>query len=41
MEEKIKASKIHEVIGIIDQLIKLEPNDIEWQLLKSQMYCYS
>ncbi|KAA8518854.1 hypothetical protein F0562_016372 [Nyssa sinensis] len=41
MEMKIKNRKVQEAIDIIERLIKLEPNDVEWPLLKAHLYCYS
>ncbi|XP_023766414.1 protein SLOW GREEN 1, chloroplastic [Lactuca sativa] len=41
MELKIKNGKIHEAIGILSQLINLEPEDSEWQLLKYHLHSYS
>uniref|UniRef100_A0A5B6YP82 Uncharacterized protein n=1 Tax=Davidia involucrata TaxID=16924 RepID=A0A5B6YP82_DAVIN len=41
MEVKIKSRKVDEAIDIIERLIKLEPNDVEWPLLKAHLYCYS
>ncbi|XAR68992.1 hypothetical protein NMG60_11000423 [Bertholletia excelsa] len=41
MEEKVKAQKVDEAISIVDQLIKLEPSDVEWPLLKAHMRCYN
>jgi len=41
MEVKIKARKIDEAIGVIDRLIEIEPEEMEWQLLKANMYIYN
>ncbi|KAI3683764.1 hypothetical protein L1987_84279 [Smallanthus sonchifolius] len=41
MEVKIKIGKVHEAIGILNQLIDLEPEDSEWQLLKYNLHSYS
>lgn len=40
MELKIKNGKVHEAIGILNQLINLEPEDSEWQLLKYHLHSY-
>nr|XP_043609643.1 protein SLOW GREEN 1, chloroplastic [Erigeron canadensis] len=41
MEVKIKIGKVQEAIGILNQLINLEPEDSEWQLLKYHLHSYS
>ncbi|KAL8204889.1 hypothetical protein R6Q57_010512 [Mikania cordata] len=41
MEVKIKIGKVHEAIGILNQLIDLEPEDSEWQLLKYHLHSFS
>ncbi|XAR50959.1 hypothetical protein NMG60_11005430 [Bertholletia excelsa] len=41
MEMKIKNRKFEEGIAIIKQLMVLEPNDIEWPLLKAHLHCYN
>ncbi|KAK9058766.1 hypothetical protein SSX86_023609 [Deinandra increscens subsp. villosa] len=41
MEVKIKNGKVHEAIGILNQLIDLEPEDSEWQLLKFHLHSYA
>ncbi|PHT37703.1 hypothetical protein CQW23_21276 [Capsicum baccatum] len=38
MEIKIKNKKMMEAISVIDRLIELEPNEVEWPLLKSHLY---
>lgn len=40
MEVKIKNGKVQEAIGILNQLINLEPEDSEWQLLKYHLHSY-
>ncbi|CAK9153862.1 unnamed protein product [Ilex paraguariensis] len=40
MEIRIKNQQILEAINIIERLIELEPNDIEWPLLRAHMHCY-
>ncbi|KAM0053337.1 putative tetratricopeptide-like helical domain superfamily [Helianthus debilis subsp. tardiflorus] len=40
MEVKIKVGKPKEAIGILNQLINLEPEDSEWQLLKYHLHAY-
>lgn len=40
MEVKIKNGKVHEAIGLLNQLINLEPEDSEWQLLKYHLHSY-
>ncbi|KEH24003.1 TPR superfamily protein [Medicago truncatula] len=41
MEVKIKAREIDEAIGVIDRLIEIEPEEMEWRLLKANMYIYN
>ncbi|KAK2976577.1 hypothetical protein RJ640_024198 [Escallonia rubra] len=41
MELKIKNKKVQEAITTIEQLIRLEPKDIEWPLLKAHMHSYN
>ncbi|KAK3016096.1 hypothetical protein RJ639_006340 [Escallonia herrerae] len=41
MELKIKYKKVQEAIKTIEQLIRLEPDDIEWPLLKAHMHSYN
>ncbi|XP_058737871.1 protein SLOW GREEN 1, chloroplastic-like [Vicia villosa] len=41
MEVKIKARKVDEAIGIINRLIEIEPEEMEWPLLKANMYIYN
>ncbi|KAI3512077.1 hypothetical protein L1887_19253 [Cichorium endivia] len=40
MELKIKNGKVQEAIGILNQVINLEPEDSEWQLLKYHLHSY-
>ncbi|XP_052174495.1 protein SLOW GREEN 1, chloroplastic-like [Diospyros lotus] len=41
MEAKIKNRKVDEAIGIVEQLIRLEPEDIEWPLMKAHLHIYN
>ncbi|KAL6998293.1 hypothetical protein U1Q18_008419 [Sarracenia purpurea var. burkii] len=41
MEAKIKNRKVEEAIGIVEQLIRLEPEDDEWPLLKAHLHLYN
>ncbi|GAV62673.1 TPR_9 domain-containing protein [Cephalotus follicularis] len=41
MEVKIKSRKLDEAIDVINRLISLEPDEIEWPILKAQCYSYS
>lgn len=41
MELKIRARKIDETIGVIDRLIEIEPEEMEWPLLKANMHMYN
>ncbi|GMH23101.1 hypothetical protein Nepgr_024944 [Nepenthes gracilis] len=41
MEAKIKNRKLPEAIEVVSRLIELEPDEDEWQLLKSHMYIYT
>ncbi|KAG0464716.1 hypothetical protein HPP92_018880 [Vanilla planifolia] len=38
---KVKNQKLGEAIAIVDQLIRLEPDDAELHLLKSHLHCYN
>ncbi|KAH7843405.1 hypothetical protein Vadar_016228 [Vaccinium darrowii] len=40
MELKIKRGKLEEAISIVEKLIRLEPSDLEWPLLKSHLHLY-
>lgn len=40
MELKIKRGKLEEAIFIVEKLIRLEPSDLEWPLLKSHLHLY-
>lgn len=40
MELKIKTGKVQEAVGILNQLINLEPEDSEWALLKNHLHSY-
>lgn len=41
MELKIRARKIDETIGVIDRLVEIEPEEMEWPLLKANMHMYN
>ncbi|KAG9155096.1 hypothetical protein Leryth_011078 [Lithospermum erythrorhizon] len=41
MEIKIKNQKFDEAMSVIDRLIEIEPNEVEWPLLKSHLYVYN
>ncbi|XP_004493905.1 protein SLOW GREEN 1, chloroplastic-like [Cicer arietinum] len=41
MEVKFRARKVDESIGVIDRLIEIEPEEMEWPLLKANMYIYN
>ncbi|GMP85367.1 hypothetical protein CsSME_00038554 [Camellia sinensis var. sinensis] len=41
MEAKIKNRKVDEAIAIVEQLIGLEPEDVEWPLLKGHLHRYN
>ncbi|KFK34608.1 hypothetical protein AALP_AA5G167700 [Arabis alpina] len=41
MEVRIKSRKLVEAIEVIDRLIKLEPEESEWPILKANVYTYS
>lgn len=41
MEMQIKNRKVVDAISTINKLIKLEPNETEWPLLKSHFYVYN
>ncbi|XP_076950080.1 protein SLOW GREEN 1, chloroplastic-like [Bidens hawaiensis] len=41
MEIKIKIGKVQEAIGLINQLIDVEPEDGEWKLLKHHLNSYA
>ncbi|CAO2816434.1 unnamed protein product [Amaranthus hypochondriacus] len=40
MEVKTKNKKLPEAVEVLNKLIELEPDEIEWPLLKSHMYTY-
>lgn len=40
MEAKIKNKKLPEAVEVINRLIELEPEDVEWALLRCHMYSY-
>lgn len=40
MEVKIKSHKLNEAVEVIDRLIEIEPNDLEWPLLKANIHNY-
>ncbi|KAL3825968.1 hypothetical protein ACJIZ3_021997 [Penstemon smallii] len=40
MEIKIKSKKLPEAIEILDRLIELEPDEIEWPMMKAHLYAY-
>ncbi|KGN58898.1 protein SLOW GREEN 1, chloroplastic [Cucumis sativus] len=40
IEVKVKARKFPEAIKILDRLIELEPNDLEWLVLKANVYSH-
>uniref|UniRef100_A0A1J3FRA9 Protein SLOW GREEN 1, chloroplastic n=2 Tax=Noccaea caerulescens TaxID=107243 RepID=A0A1J3FRA9_NOCCA len=41
MEVKIKSRKLLEAVQVIDRLIKLEPEEPEWPVLKANIFTYS
>ncbi|KAG4916270.1 hypothetical protein JHK87_053827 [Glycine soja] len=41
MEVKIRARKMDEAFGVLDRLIELEPEELEWPLLKANMHIYN
>ncbi|ESQ45128.1 hypothetical protein EUTSA_v10010528mg [Eutrema salsugineum] len=41
MEVKIKSRKLTEAVEVIDRLIKLEPEESEWPVLKANIFTYS
>lgn len=41
MEIRIKKNKIDEAMSVVDRLIELEPDEVEWPLLKSHLYVYN
>ncbi|CAN8254631.1 unnamed protein product [Cochlearia groenlandica] len=41
MEVKIKSRKLLEAIDVVDRLIKLEPEEPEWPILKANIFTYS
>ncbi|XP_024022819.1 protein SLOW GREEN 1, chloroplastic [Morus notabilis] len=41
MEAKIKANKLDEVVQVLDRLIELEPEDLEWPLLKANIHSHN
>ncbi|XP_057498468.1 protein SLOW GREEN 1, chloroplastic-like [Actinidia eriantha] len=41
MESKIKNRKVDEAIAIVKELIRQEPDDYEWRLLKSHFHLYN
>ncbi|KAL1195862.1 protein SLOW GREEN 1 [Cardamine amara subsp. amara] len=41
MEVKIKSRKLIEAVEVIDRLIKLEPDESEWPVLKANIFTYS
>ncbi|KAK6140348.1 hypothetical protein DH2020_025912 [Rehmannia glutinosa] len=40
METKIKSRKIPEAIEIIDKLMELEPEEVEWPLMRAHLYAH-
>lgn len=40
MEIKVKSRKIPEAIEIIDKLIELDPEEVEWPMMKAHLYAY-
>ncbi|KAL8039454.1 hypothetical protein ABFX02_10G038000 [Erythranthe guttata] len=40
MEAKIKSRKLPEAIEIMDKLIELEPDEVEWPMMKAHLYAY-
>ncbi|KAK6942915.1 hypothetical protein RJ641_028292 [Dillenia turbinata] len=41
LEVKIKTRKLNEAIEVIDKLLKLEPNEPEWPLMKCHIYSHN
>ncbi|OIW05090.1 hypothetical protein TanjilG_06227 [Lupinus angustifolius] len=41
MEVKIRGRKINEAIRVIERLIEIEPEELEWPLLKANMHVYN
>lgn len=41
MEMKIKSKKIPEAIEIIDRLVELEPEEVEWPMMKAHLFAYN
>ncbi|KAL1545904.1 protein SLOW GREEN 1, chloroplastic-like [Salvia divinorum] len=41
METKIKSKKIPEAIEIIDRLVELEPEELEWPMMKAHLFAYN
>ncbi|KAE9621854.1 putative tetratricopeptide-like helical domain-containing protein [Lupinus albus] len=41
MELKIRARKINQAIQVIERLIEIEPEELEWPLLKANMHVYN
>ncbi|KAL8483979.1 hypothetical protein ACS0TY_026610 [Phlomoides rotata] len=41
MEIKIKSKKVPESIEILDKLIELEPEEVEWPMMKAHLYAYN
>ncbi|KAF8093756.1 hypothetical protein N665_0379s0041 [Sinapis alba] len=41
MEVKIRSRKLTEAIEVVDRLIKLEPEESEWPVLKANIFTYS
>ncbi|KAI3474054.1 hypothetical protein Pfo_028842 [Paulownia fortunei] len=40
MEIKIKSKKIPEAIEILDKLMELEPEEVEWPMMRAHLYAY-
>ncbi|KAI3474468.1 hypothetical protein Pfo_029329 [Paulownia fortunei] len=40
MEIKIKSKKIPEAIEILDKLMELEPEEVEWPIMRAHLYAY-
>ncbi|KAL0338355.1 UNVERIFIED_CONTAM: protein SLOW GREEN 1, chloroplastic [Sesamum angustifolium] len=41
MEIKIKSKKIPEAIEILDKLMELEPEEVEWPMMRAHLYAYN
>lgn len=41
VESNVRDRKIGEAIRVVDQLIELEPEELEWPLLKAHLYSYN